>query len=219
MREQLDRSISEIAGTLNDMATRADSMLSGALAALGTGDANEALSVVRSDRGVDHRYASVQHQILTTVALQGPVGHDLRLLTAHLHASLHIERMADHGVAIARVVQRVATPIDPDMHQKIVAMGGHAQAVCRRAVEALTDVDEAKALTVVSLDNAVDEALVSLFQELLKQAEGLEGEPLKLAFELLGVIRRLERYADHGVDIAEQVVFAATGELIEFSSN
>jgi phosphate transport system protein len=219
VREQLDRSLQEIAATLTDMASRADTMLTGALAALGSGSQDDALTVIRADRGVDHRYASVQHQILTTVALQGPVGHDLRLLTAHLHASLHVERMADHAVAIARVVQRINRPTDSDMHHAIVTMGAHAQAVCRTAIDALVAVDDALAVTVVTLDNAVDESLVRLFQDLLKRAEGLDGENLRGLFELLGVIRRLERYADHGVDIAEQVVFAATGELIEFSSH
>lgn len=220
VREQLDRSLAEIADTVTEMASRADRMLTRALKALATNDQEEALAVIRSDRGVDHRYASVQHQILTTVALQSPVGLDLRLLTAHLHASLHIERMADHAVSIARAVQRIEdAPTDASMHTQIAAMGEKAQAVCRTAVEALVDVNEAKALTVLALDNEVDALLVQLFRDLLQHAEGLDGERLKKVFELLGVIRRIERYADHGVDIGEQVIFAATGELIEFSSH
>ena len=218
MREQLDRSLGEIAATVTEMASRADIMLTRALGALATNDAAEALAVVRSDRGVDHRYASVQHQILTTVALQGPVGLDLRLLTAHLHASLHIERMADHAVSIARVVQRSTVPTDAQVHAQIVAMGEKAQAVCRTAVTALVNVSEEQALSVLALDNEVDAYLVSLFRDLLERAEGVDTQRMQMIFELLGVIRRIERYADHGVDIAEQVIFAATGELIEFSS-
>ena len=218
MREQLDRSLGEIAATVTEMASRADIMLTRALGALATNDAAEALAVVRSDRGVDHRYASVQHQILTTVALQGPVGLDLRLLTAHLHASLHIERMADHAVSIARVVQRSTVPTDAHVHAQIVAMGEKAQAVCRTAVTALVNVSEEQALSVLALDNEVDAYLVSLFRDLLERAEGVDTLRMQMIFELLGVIRRNERYADHGVDIPEQVSFAATGELIEFSS-
>jgi phosphate transport system protein len=218
VREQLDRSLGEIAATVTEMASRADIMLTRALGALATNDAAEALAVVRSDRGVDHRYASVQHQILTTVALQGPVGLDLRLLTAHLHASLHIERMADHAVSIARVVQRSTVPTDQSVHAQIVAMGEKAQAVCRTAVTALVNVSEEQALSVLALDNEVDAYLVSLFRDLLERAEGVDTLRMQMIFELLGVIRRIERYADHGVDIAEQVIFAATGELIEFSS-
>jgi len=219
VREQLDRSLEEVAATVADMASRADAMLTQALDALGRNDQALALTVIRADRGVDHRYTAVQHQILTTVALQGPVGLDLRLLAAHLHASLHIERMADHAVSIARVVQRInAHASEAVMHAQIVTMGQKAQAVCQTAVAALLKVSEEKALTVLALDNEVDALLVHLFRELLTQAQGLDGETLAVIFELLGVIRRIERYADHGVDIAEQVIFAATGELIEFSS-
>lgn len=220
MREQLDRSLAEISDTVTDMSSRADAMLMRALCALSANDQAEALAVVRADRGVDHRYASVQHQILTTVALQSPVGLDLRLLTAYLHASLHIERMADHAVSIARAVHRSEhAPADSLMHAQIVAMGDKARAVCQTATQALSGVNEATALSVLALDNEVDVLLVQLFRELLQRAEGVDGERLEHAFELLGVIRRIERYADHGVDIAEQVIFAATGELIEFSTN
>jgi phosphate uptake regulator len=34
---------------------------------------------------------------------------------------------------------------------------------------------------------------------------------------MIGLGRRIERYADHGVDIAEQVVFVATGINVELS--
>jgi phosphate uptake regulator len=37
--------------------------------------------------------------------------------------------------------------------------------------------------------------------------------------EMIGVARRIERFADHAVDIAEQVVFVVTGEFVELSSN
>jgi phosphate uptake regulator len=33
------------------------------------------------------------------------------------------------------------------------------------------------------------------------------------------VTRQLERYADHGVDVAEQTLFVATGQAAELSSN
>jgi phosphate uptake regulator len=80
------------------------------------------------------------------------------------------------------------------------------------------NVSEEQALSVLALDNEVDAYLVSLFRDLLERAEGVDVQRMQMIFELLGVIRRIERYADHGVDIAEQVIFAATGELIEFSS-
>jgi phosphate uptake regulator len=36
---------------------------------------------------------------------------------------------------------------------------------------------------------------------------------------MIGLSRRIERYADHGVDIAEQAVFAVTGVTVELLGN
>jgi len=219
MREELDRSLDELRSMLVDMSERADDMLGRAVQALVDGDRVTAEQVIYADRAVDQRHVEVQHSVLTTVALQAPVGRDLRLLTAFLHVGLHLERMADHGVSVARATIRLLElPRDEDVVQQVVEMSGHAREVGRLAMRALLQLDEDLAREVAVADDRVDSYELGVFERLVAAA-GAQPERLPWAAQMIGLSRRVERYADHGVDIAEQAIFAVTGISVELSGN
>lgn len=219
MREELDRSVDELRGMLVDMSERADGMLGKAVSALADGDRVRAEEVIYADRAVDQRYVEVQHGVLTTVALQAPVGRDLRLLTAFLHAALHLERMADHAVSVARgAIRLLELPRDEGVVELIVEMGSSAREVGRTSLQALLALDEDLARSVAVADDRVDRLELRIFEELFGSA-GTDPDRLPWAAQIIGLSRRIERYADHGVDIAEQAVFAVTGINVELMGN
>jgi phosphate transport system protein len=219
MREELDRAIGELRGMLVDMSERADGMLGKAVAALAEGDRTRAEEVIYDDRAVDQRHVEVQHGILTTIALQAPVGRDLRLLTAFLHSALHLERMADHAVSVARgAIRLLDLPRSEDIVGLLVEMSGHAREVGRTALKALLDRDEELARSVAVADDRVDRLELRIFEQLIGAA-GSDPKRLPWAAQMIGLSRRIERYADHGVDIAEQTVFAVTGVTVELLGN
>ena len=219
MREELDRSVDELRGMLVDMSERADGMLGKSVSALAEGDRVRAEEVIYADRAVDQRYVEVQHGVLTTVALQAPVGRDLRLLTAFLHAALHLERMADHAVSVARgAIRLLELPRDEGVVELIVEMGSSAREVGRTSLQALLALDEDLARSVAVADDRVDRLELRIFEELFGSA-GTDPDRLPWAAQIIGLSRRIERYADHGVDIAEQAVFAVTGINVELMGN
>jgi phosphate transport system protein len=219
MREELDRSIGELRGMLVDMSERADDMLGRAVAALTEGDRVRAEEVIYADRAVDQRHVEVQHGVLTTVALQAPVGRDLRLLTAFLHTGLHLERMADYGVSVARAAIRLLQmPREESIVELLGEMAADARDVGRTAIRALIALDEELARSVAVADDRVDRLEMRIFEELVGAA-GADASRLPWAAEMIGLSRRIERYADHGVDIAEQAVFAITGITVELMGN
>jgi phosphate transport system protein len=219
MREELDRSISELREMLVDMSERADDMLGRAVIALAEGDRIRAEEVIYADRAVDQRHVEVQHGVLTTVALQAPVGRDLRLLTAILHTGLHLERMADYGVSVARgAIRLLEMPREDSIVELLLEMSGDAREVGRTAIQALLALDEELARNVAVADDRVDRLELRIFEELVGAA-GADASRLPWAAEMIGLSRRIERYADHGVDIAEQTVFAITGISVELTGN
>ncbi len=219
MREELDRSIGELRGMIVDMSERADSMLGRAVLALVEAHRGRAEEVIYADRAVDQRHVEVQHGILTTIALQAPVGRDLRLLTAFLHSALHLERMADHAVSVARgAIRLVDMPREESIVELLVEMAEHAREVGRTALKALLTLDDTLAQQVAVADDQVDRLELRIFEELVGNA-GVDASRLPWAAQMIGLSRGIERYADHGVDIAEQAVFAVTGVTVELSSN
>src|SRR6185312_4129433 len=61
--------------------------------------------VVSFDDEVDDAYFAIQEGIESLLARQTPVASDLRLVLAMLHVNLHLERMADYCVTIAKLVK------------------------------------------------------------------------------------------------------------------
>jgi phosphate transport system protein len=219
MREELNRSINELRSMLVDMSERSDAMLGSAVTALADGDRARAEQVIHADRAVDQRHVEVQHAVLTTVALQAPVGRDLRLLTAFLHAGLHLERTGDHAVSVAKgAIRLLELPRDEGIVKLLVEMSGHARDVVRTAMQALMTLDDSLAHSVAVDDDRVDRLELRIFEELVGVA-GADAARLPWAAQMIGISRRIERYADHGVDIAEQAVFAVTGITVELLGN
>jgi phosphate transport system protein len=219
MREELDRSIDELRGMLVDMSERADSMLGRAVLALVEADRGRAEEVIYADRAVDQRHVEVQHSILTTIALQAPVGRDLRLLTAFLHSALHLERMADHAVSVARgAIRVIEMPREESIVTLLGEMAEHAREVGRTSLQALLTLDATLAQQVAVADDQVDRLELRIFEELVGDA-GADASRLPWAAQMIGLSRGIERYADHGVDIAEQAVFAVTGVTVELVGN
>lgn len=217
MRDELDRQIDQLTGTVVTMGERADEMLGRALQALQDADLAAADVVIDADRALDRAYEHIQNGVLATVALHGPVGRDLRLLTGVLHVSLHAERMADYAVGVARTVKRVAgQEPDPDLLEQLIEMGELARGVGRQAMGAFVQADAELAATASRLDDGVDRLNAGIFRRLVRLAA--DEDRLEWATRMIQLTRQLERYADHGVDIAEQAVFVATGKNRELSS-
>lgn len=214
MRNDLDEQLSVLSNHVVAMGTRADEMLKGGMQALRDNDLAAVAKVVSADPGVDSAYGQVQHGVLALVALHGPMGHDLRVATALIHVSLHLERMADYAVNAARAAERAAElPRDAALIEQLADMGDHAGTVGRMALDAFLQEDEELARTAAEHDDAVDKLELAIFQRLIRLA-GDDPEQLEWATRMIRVARHLERYGDHGVDIAEQAVFVITGHTV-----
>src|SRR6187397_1703186 len=75
-------------------------------------DAELADEVISFDDDIDAAYFAIQEGVQSLLARQTPVASDLRLVLAMLHVNLHLERMADYCVTIAKLTKLVPE-VDP----------------------------------------------------------------------------------------------------------
>lgn len=212
MRDDLDRQLEQLRQSVLAMGERAERMLVGAIQAFVDRDTAGADQVIEADQTLDRAYEQIQHGVLAVVALHAPVGRDLRLLTGMIHVSLHLERMGDYAVNVARTAKHASEyPSDPGLTEQLSEMGALAQEVGRTALQAFAAVDVELAEQVSVRDDAVDRLNLGIFERLVRLASEDELR-LEWAARMIQLTRQLERYADHGVDIAEQVHFIAAGE-------
>ena len=184
--------------------------------ALGERDDDLAARVIADDDGVDELYLDTENRILALLALQAPVAGDLRLVSAILHSNMHVERMGDLCVNIAKFV-RNQHPYPPDsaMVTRLAEMSDRAAEMLETAMAAFASrsVDLAEELT--EKDNVLDRLNRGMLDD-LRQYSGDE-QSFEWATNLVLVARYLERFGDHCVDVGEQIAFLVTGVFREFT--
>ena len=216
MRISLQQDLDAVQATLLEEAELVLRALRGALNALREADPELADEVIEFDDDVDSRYLAVEQGIEVLLARQTPVAADLRLVLAMLHANLHLERMADYYVTIAKLTKLVAD-VDPEprMIQAFEEMGSRAEEMIRVAVDAFLERDVSAASSLVDLDELIDRGNRRVVRQVLEL--GLDSQLAEWGLRMLVVSRCLERIGDHAVDIGEQVAYLVTGEFREFT--
>ena len=151
------------------------------------------------------------------LARQTPVAADLRLVLAVLRVNLHLERMADYCVTVAKLTKLMGglNVTGEAILSSIEDMGQRAEQMIRVALDAFADRDAEQGETLVELDELIDRANRNAIEDVLSLGDSPEEREYGL--RMLVVSRCVERIGDHAVDIGEQVVYLVTGEFREFS--
>ena len=174
--------------------------LRSALNALARGDDELADDVIAFDDEVDRRYARIEEGVQSLLARQTPVAGDLRLTLAILRINLHLERMADYCVTVA----------------KLTKLMGHLDVTGEQLTRSIEDMGQrAEQMIRVALDELIDRANRNATNDVLSLGDSPQEREYGL--RMLVVSRCVERIGDHAVDIGEQVFFLVTGEIREFT--
>jgi phosphate transport system protein len=190
--------------------------LRGALNALEQRDHELADEVIAFDDDIDERYVRVEEGVQSLLARQTPVASDLRLVLAILHINLHLERMADYCVTIAKL-SKLVPDVEPSPRfvEGFEEMGSRCEEMIRVALDSFGDRNLGEAESLVDLDELVDRANRRVVERILELGEAAAMREYGLRMVL--VSRALERIGDHAVDIGEQVAYLLTAEFREFT--
>ena len=194
----------------------AQSLLEKALRALAGGRPGLCDEVIAGDDVVDGLYLDIERRIVRLFALQTPVASDLRLLTALLHINLHLERIADQAVNLAKVAKLTGgLPQIPSVLRRLEEMGAIALRMVATAMDALArrDLDVARQLP--GMDDPIDRLNRGMLEEVMEAS--VDRRVLEWGIRMHLVSRQIERIGDNAVDIGEQVAFLITGEFHEFT--
>jgi phosphate transport system protein len=212
--EELERLETELQ-TESDLVLRS---LRTALSALDRSDPELADEVIAFDDDVDRYYLGIEQGIESLLARQTPVATDLRLVLAILHTNLHLERMADYCVTIAKLINLTYDlPGVPALLEDFQEMGSRAEEMIRVAVDSFAARDVARAESLVELDERIDLANRGALEHVFAIAD--DDDARKWGLRMLIVSRCLERIGDHAVDIGEQTAYLVTGQFREFTDS
>jgi phosphate transport system protein len=194
----------------------AEQALGRSMEILASWDEAKAEVVVEGDDEIDERYLSIEQRWLELLALQTPVATDLRLLTVILHINMHLERIGDMAVNIAKIARATARlPSNQTILAHLREMTDVVRPMIRTALDAFVRRDLKLATSLPEMDDPVDLLNRNMYREVANCAGN--PEMLEWAVRMMIVSRQLERAGDHAVDIAEQVAFLLTGQFQEFT--
>ena len=215
-RRRFHEELSLLEAEIARMGELAEASVERALDALIRRDEAAATAVIGGDDEIDRIYLSVEQQILELFALQTPVASDLRLVTMMLHVNLHLERIGDMAVNVAKISNSVRElPGSDAIVTHLREMGDVVGSMMGTAMQAFANRDLGLSLRLPEMDDPVDRLNLGMYREVAALAD--HPDRLNWGLRMLLVARQLERVGDQAVDIAEQVAFLLTGRFREFT--
>ncbi len=215
-RESFHEALQRIELELLSLGELAGAQVQRAVDALVRHDDDLAQRVIDGDDEVDDLYLRIDSGVLQLLALQSPVAADLRLISAIMHSCLHLERIGDQAVNVAKLYLVTKDHSGSStMVQQLEEMGSIVGSMIRAVMEAFAKRDLELCLRLQTMDDPVDRLNRATHLEALKLAHDPSGLDWGLHMNLAA--RALERVGDQAVDIAEQVSFLITGEFREFT--
>jgi len=211
-REMLDREMLQIKDEVLRMGSLVALQIGAAIEALVSHDVERATAVIVADGRINEAQRHVSALITTTIATQQPVARDLRFLLALDHVTYELERMGDHAASVAKQARKLAPAPPLGDYVYLPQMGELVGEQVRRVLRPLVDLDQDQAREVARLDDEVDRLYHACFDAVL---ELMRADPANVdrGTRILFAAHYLERIGDRVTNIAEDVVFLATGDI------
>jgi phosphate transport system protein len=155
----------------------------------------------------------VEEECLKILALYQPVAVDLRFIVAVLKLNNDLERIGDLSVNIAERAQTLTQTPRTEFNVKLSTMAEKSRNMLKKSIDALVNMDADLAREVCVSDDEVDQLNRDIFAT-VKTGIGEFPAELDCFLHILSVSRQLERIGDHATNIAEDVLYLISGEIV-----
>jgi phosphate transport system protein len=215
-RVEFQASLDGLEATLQEQGELVLRALRGAVDVLRSQDVELCDEVVAFDDEVDTRYHGIEKSVGELLAQQSPVATDLRLVLAILHDSIHLERIGDQCVTIAKLT-KLAAELEPrhDLVDGLTEMGERAEEMVKIALDSFATRNVERARSLVELDELIDRTNRRVSDQVLTMASTPGTQ--EWGMRMIIVSRCIERIGDNAVDIGEQTAYLVSGEFHEFT--
>lgn len=216
VRVNFDRSLCDLEADLHRLGRSVERAVIKAMDALESQDLQASFEVVMADDVIDELRFQLEEQCIDLMATQQPLAVDLRTLVAVLHLAVELERIGDYAEGIGKIGLILGEKAQQTIPENMILMAGKATDMLRRSLRALADREIDAANQVRRDDEVVDSLYHQICRDLFADM-GREPGRIERYTHLLWVAHDLERIADRATNIAEQVVFLVTGNLVRAS--
>ena len=215
------RFLREVDRLIDDLASFGEGIedqLSLSVDALIEGNVLGAKRVINNDVDVDQTEVEIEEECLKLLALHQPLASDLRQIVSVLKINCDLERVGDHATNIAERVLDLDKLPAVDIPKDILTMSKQARLMLRLSLLSFVESDKMLTQGIFDMDKELDELNRAIFRQ---QVEAIELVPAEAEQHilLLSICKQLERVGDLASNIAEDVVYLMTGDIIRHAGS
>ncbi|MGC9454042.1 MAG: phosphate signaling complex protein PhoU [Phycisphaerae bacterium] len=211
---ELQQRLDQLVLRLDRMGMRVEQAVIDALAAAANGDIQAGAVVDENDAVVDREEVQIEQECVRLLALYQPAAVDLRTICTIIKVNSDLERIADLAAGIGRRVKHVVKDeLDLREDEGFRRLRESTLDLLGRTVRTLTATDATSARAVITGDKEVDDAYGDYVRAVL-DAEDRHAGGAEPAMTRINLAKALERIGDLCTNIAEDVIFLRTGDIV-----
>ncbi|WP_242222967.1 phosphate signaling complex protein PhoU [Bacillus cereus group sp. BfR-BA-01380] len=211
VREQFQYDLQTLQQKVIELGELAKKALEIAMEGLRTRDVEKAIEVIDGDYRMDNLEEEVNDFALMLITKQQPVASDLRRIFVSIKTATDLERIADHAVNIAKATIRLGEKEVPVSLQNLESMFKIAIDMLQKVIQAYREENLTCAKKIAEMDDEVDELYGKAIREFISSIPN-KPEAIGQITQLSFIARYIERVADHGTNIAENVFYLVKGK-------
>ena len=213
VRLRLQRKIEKLKRLVLGLGAQVEEAVQLSVKSIKSRDAELAKRVVDGDLAIDSMELELDEECLEILALHQPVATDLRFIVGILKMNQDLERIGDMAANIARIAidLRAADPVR--VPEDYFTMARETVSMLHKTLDAFVNMDSAVAFEVLAEDDRIDLKKHQLHRDFEARVQA-EPENRRALIHLFLVSRHLERIGDHATNIAEDVIYMVTGEIV-----
>lgn len=211
METQLDTEIGQIKSKIISMGGFVERAVEEVTAALSQREVNRLALVRKYEDEVNRAHMEVDEACFHLLACQGPRATDLRLILGMVKINTDLERMGDQAMNISYCTKHFLGAKTYLVLDDIEKMEDLVRSMIKDSLDAFVKRDRVLAKAVLARDDEVDELKDKVLKDMVSHIKTKPDEA-EVALDLILIARNLERLGDHATNIAEDVIFIATGD-------
>lgn len=212
---RFDKDLNQIEALLVQMADKVAMQIKTSAKALKKGDTTLAETIAEGDNEINKLEYEIDEKAIRLIALRQPMAEDLRNAISTLKISQSLERMGDYAKVLSYRVRAVEdySAMKPVL-RRIAKMSNQIVVMLNQVMDAYVNRDLEMAQAAREADQDINDEVEALFRELLTYM--MENpRNIEPCTHLLFISKNLERSGDQVTNIAEQVHYLVTGDLLE----
>jgi phosphate transport system protein len=217
--KQFDAEMEEIRSGVMAMGGLVETQLARAIECLKNPDLELIDAVAADEVSINQMQVDIDQQCSQIIAKRQPTAIDLRMVLTVVKIVNELERIGDEIKKIAYKAQQMQRPerLSNVRYHEITRAAELAEGNLQLALDAFARLDVKAAAEVISNDEAIDAAFLSILRQLIRYMME-DPRTITPALEIVFIAKSIERVGDHAKNVAENVVHVVKGKDVRHAT-